>query len=196
MKREFVVFSVALLFAAGVYGQCGGGNLVANCSFENGDADWSVTSGVAQSSSTARSGAASLEVASEEISGFQFDTELEQCIGVQGGTTYSTGFFARLVSGSAGCWPRVSWHSNSSCSSFVGLDSFPAALVSNVEWTLVSEDKTSPATAQSASLDIVCTNSNSHFIVLYEDVFFVDGPVFSDGFESGDATGWSSTVGG
>jgi hypothetical protein len=62
------------------------------------------------------------------------------------------------------------------------------------EWQIGSGGVTAPASAMSAFCGIVATVETPQVFHLYVDALFVGDQLFTDGFESGDTSGWSATV--
>ncbi len=126
---------------------------------------------------------------------------LAQCVEVSGGTTYSVSVQA-LLQPIAGAFVFLT----ESCEFFDASDCLGAALgsasvVSLLEppgfvWELFDAQMTSPSGAVSATCEIIAepVNEDVQFNLLMDAAFFgTTGQIFSDGFESGDLSAWSST---
>ena len=62
------------------------------------------------------------------------------------------------------------------------------------DWDNVSAETTSPSTAASALCGIEAIGNTGADIAFYLDDLRTQGPIFADGFESGDTSAWSRTV--
>lgn len=184
-------------------------NLLTNPNFDDGLDPWSfsgpVSAGLFASSEDAGE---ALTSGSAEVTGVASGAQtwtIDQCVPVEAGTVYQMDGFARIDSGGAPAVALVvEFHSNASCSSLEQL--VVAAAISGdtggVFERLESSSIEAPALlGQSEAFArarlVVSTQASAAFSVFFDSVSFSAWPlIHADGFESGDTSGWSSTVGG
>lgn len=167
-------------------------NLVPNCSFDTDLSEWTfsadATAHVPGDGVTAP-GCAEVDRHDPSMT-FEVFTA---CVEVDPSTTYKLAIAARVVSGPGpdGCVVSFVEYSGTGCSGFVAEPVLPVLF--GASWHPILWSRTTGATTQTAVLRLAC-NAENDFTVHVDDGEVLPA-VFADGFEAGDTTAWSLTVG-
>ncbi len=173
------------------------GNLVPNCGFVSNLSSWYFT---ADSETHIPDGGASTPGAAEldRHDGVEAIEAFSACIAVSPMTNYDLGASFRVPSGIGlfGCTVDVVQFSDVSCVAYDSSSSY--GFIPGFDWSEISDFITTGAGVASVFLRMACFSS-SDFVIRIDDFMFgqglVFGPVFADGFESGDTQAWSTSVG-
>lgn len=184
-------------------------NRLTNPNFDDGLNSWSFSGPLSAGlfASTEDLGEAATS-GSAEVTGVASGAQIwtiDQCVPVEAGTAYQMDGFARIDSGGTPTAALVvEFHRNAACSTLeqVVVAAAFSGDTGGVFQRLESDPIEAPATLEPSEAFartrlVVSTQASAAFSVLFDSVSFYAVPVIhADGFESGDTSGWSSTVGG
>lgn len=200
MKRLFALSTLTLAVATPAFGQdCTDepGNLVENCGFDTEIPPWNDFFGTAIHDSGEgffSNGSASL---SGEETGNGHELQLRQCITpVASERTYR---FGGALRGGATppdeCLLTAATRSATDCGGG-GTFAWSTLMPSAGAWVSFTETElTTLAGTVAVLLDVTCIRADSDFGAHFDDAYFGEtAALFSDGFEDGDTSDWSSSV--
>jgi hypothetical protein len=171
-------------------------NLVANCGFEVDTAGWAVSAeSFTRTEASAHGGVASAEgLALFNPVNDTYRLQISTCSPVHSGGLYRVGaWFESVASGPvANCRAWLQAHGSTNCIGPV-LDFFNGSWVTAQDgvWTASVSSTTLPVGTRGVATFAACTHSPVSFVVRVDDIFLL-GPLFADGFETGDAGEWSA----
>ena len=171
-------------------------NVLPNCSFEEEAAldGWTLALGDSfdQSTAPALIGNGSAVVDAFDVAGHA--AIIWSCAPLSAavqGVSFGGNF--RLLAGAAQCRASLFWYESDDCGgTAAGAVDGPTVLSTEVGW-FGSSDTAGAAVGASAGLFLECygTYPYDDFTVQFDEAFIlVQGPIFSDGFETGDTTSW------
>lgn len=197
--RLAIVFLTMVMVASVVQSQ----NLLPNSTFDSDVAGW-----LAGSESTV--GWDPLDANGDPLSGSALVTNLDvdpndstgayRCIdGLADDTFYRFGADILIPGGqieTGHAYLLVQWYGGAGCSGFLNLTESPIVLTSTPdEWFAVSKVAASPSGTQSGRLRLsVWKNEAGASLDAHFDNVLMEAVLFIDGFETGDTSGWSSTM--
>ncbi len=174
---------------------------VPNCGFETDTSGWHQNSppALSRTTSDAHSGSASGEVDNNgdyNATFKYFFQSSSDCLAVNSGGPYTFDIWFKGGSGTpvTGCNMLVQYHSAASCGGGVTAYVYTSSVTADTTgWTRSTATTQLPPGTKSILLWPECFYGDSSFTVLIDDVNAV-GPLFADGFETGDTSLWSSAV--
>lgn len=176
-----------------------GGNQVTSCGFETpGEvAAWSGTAGtLAFAAGLGETGNGALGTA-EDFGGLWVVGSCSLCFPATPGQEFDLGYWVQMFSGVAPDRCTAGWaqYSDLSCSGgnggSIGVDEF----VPGATYIEVTGSRIVGAGTAAMRLIIECRSATVVFEVLFDNGYAKDASyIFADGFESGDASDWSSTM--
>jgi hypothetical protein len=172
-------------------------NLTTNCAFTSGYSGWTLLYG--QDFLSSRDGhnasgsleGTSVSVGAEELYIFQCITP-----GFTLSGDYQVGSWVKVVSGQpSNCTAHALYYSDSACTPGFSLGWTIAEIVEfNAGWNWMGNSHPALSGAGSVAVQVGCIGPSA-FTLRIDDVYYGQGigPIFIDGFESGDTTAWSVT---
>ena len=171
------------------------GSLVPNCGFDTDTTGWFfIADSVVHATDDCATGPGCVELDRDDGAIFA-EAATFDCFPVEPLTGYAYGFSIRLESGTAalGCFATFIPYQNEACTIHIQDDSFilftPAA-----QWTEHSGLVTTTADTVAARLEVRCGDFEDDFVMRVDDALVVATTIFVDGFETGDASRWTSSV--
>ncbi len=204
-----LAWRILLLLVLVTSGSAEAQNLLSDSGFDDVSqlSSWIVTPSIVELTWNPDDAGGNIASGSGEItnsSASQLIGDIYQCAPVLAGESYKLGGWFYILSEKtpAWAWMTAFFFDSSDCGPGSILDWPPTDIVTTLDqWVFIETEVTAPEGARSAWITASnwATEQDGQSVVLVDNVFFSILPsvpiIFVDGFESGDLTVWSSTVG-